>query len=355
MAEIITWLSGKDELHKLKSLKLTKVIIIKVSYITQERNEWTTWHGDTDVVRRYKQNVYLSDDEVKSAVEKLRTPGTYFSIDEAPAFLFISDDIGYLVTEFYTDNPLHDLHSEEKSWVSCKNILDVDSLIPESRFRFKYLIRGLGQPPRACTNDEVFYHMTSSSGGKKNGLAWALKPRPIDIKKYLQHARIINEAIQGSNVGSIVGDGVDSSGETGAYIGSSIGAYIGPSIGAGRVVTAHAPQPPPPPTPPPLVAAGDDNRASARRRRLRCTAGARARDRMRHQPRPAATPAALCVQPRPPSACRETNSLLVSLPMSVSLFPSFPPFLPPSFSVAARSLFSHVNPGSGTVTAAGGR
>lgn len=188
-------LSDSSNIQKFESMNIAKVRLIKICYITQRRNEWVNWSGDTDVIGRHWGNVYFSVDEATAAVEEARSPGTQFGLEESAALLFISDDKGFLITDCYSQSPFSDFINKPL-WLDCRNIYDIAKSIPQNNYRIKHLISNASGLAQDCIEDEQFYLRSSSAGGKRNGLAWSIKPREIDIKALISFTKKFNNALE---------------------------------------------------------------------------------------------------------------------------------------------------------------
>src|SRR4030066_331105 len=90
--------TGTIRLLRNDVLEATKVVRVYCAY--QKRNEWTSWHGDTDVINRPTGDISLSLDVATAGIERNRTPGTTFSIEDGAALAFVGKKAAVLIVDF---------------------------------------------------------------------------------------------------------------------------------------------------------------------------------------------------------------------------------------------------------------
>lgn len=188
-----------DSKRNLGNCSINTVSAVKVYYIKERRNQWINWSGDTDIVGTYWGVIHFSLDEATSRIEKARTSGSQYAIEETVAIIFSSDNFALLVCDMYSESPFADFISKPV-WKTHNNLYEISKAIPSSKYRLQYLITGLTQPIKECTNDEQFYLRSSSSGGKKNGLAWSLKSKELNGNPSIAFAKAFNDGLNKSVV-----------------------------------------------------------------------------------------------------------------------------------------------------------
>lgn len=160
-------------------LVATKVVRVYCAY--QKRNEWTSWHGDTDVVNRPTGDISLSLDVATAGVERNRTPGTTFSIEDGAALAFIGKKAAVLIVDFHTMNPFRGVKTVNPPLEDIWQLNKLAGVIPSEKFRKVYVFVGTADEFKEYQNTDNLFHRNSTAGGKRNGLAWTLKPVILDV------------------------------------------------------------------------------------------------------------------------------------------------------------------------------
>lgn len=167
--------------HLLGNDVLEAVKVVRVYCAYQKRNEWTSWHGDTGVINRPVGIVSLSLDAATAGVERSRTPGTVFSIEDGAALAFIGKKAAVLVVDFFTKNPFKGVKSVNPPLGYNWQLKQLVGVIPSEKFRNEYVFVGTSDEFQECQDADNFYHRSSTAGGKRNGLAWTLKPVTLEV------------------------------------------------------------------------------------------------------------------------------------------------------------------------------
>lgn len=152
-----------------------KAVIVYV--VTEFRNEWIDWKGNTDKRGRVWPEKYASLEEAKKNVEQSRTPGSSFEIDETVGLVLIYKLGGVIFTSF--EEASFSLAREWIKDVEPKSLLRVmlDKIRTNNSSRFfKYTYSTLKAPKYASYQEgqKLYKRSSSGSGAKKNSLAWSV-------------------------------------------------------------------------------------------------------------------------------------------------------------------------------------
>lgn len=181
----------------LAKARIRKTRVVEVFFVVESRNEWVNWDGDTDVVSRNHSQAHPSSELAEAQAERSRIQGSVFDIRHTVA-LSIECNLGsLLVYQVSGLRPLAALLDEISAINSVKNVAQWISKAVERTSAGHILIK------LACyeTKDmpgfktyqpgSTFFRRTSRAGGRKNGLAWALRPVDINASAAEQLARAI--------------------------------------------------------------------------------------------------------------------------------------------------------------------
>lgn len=154
---------NKDEVD-LASENISSAFVIKIFHRFERRNEWINWDGDTGLIHRGTL-FNLTLEEATDTVEKLRTQGTKFIIDETPAICVTGRMRAIIATELFTTHPF--IHCGEFALTESSTLLDVDSKLRCGRWFSSAVYTGNFQQLLPVTTEEPFFSRTSHSTGGK--------------------------------------------------------------------------------------------------------------------------------------------------------------------------------------------
>lgn len=159
--------------------------IVRVYCIYQQRNEWTSWNGDTAITHRPCGSICLTEDDATAQAERFRSPGTILSIQDTIGIALCFDGGALIIFEYFSKQPFQNLKPALPSRANKPQLSKLLEAVPKVKFRNQVVLSGLSKELEACKQDDVFYERWAKSGGKKNGLAWNLKPYQLDSSSAL--------------------------------------------------------------------------------------------------------------------------------------------------------------------------
>ncbi len=166
----------------------------KAYFITDRRNRWINWNGDT-MISLMPRAFVLTLKEAEEEAESMRVQGSGFIIDEVPVVCArgrISSLIFCERRRCTLMNRWVDPVSKLSGNLTIAKILEVVDKTPG------YITRALlGHPRMPLTEtDGVYYERQSSPGHRGNGLGWVLKPQDINddaVKDIAKRLRLLVE------------------------------------------------------------------------------------------------------------------------------------------------------------------
>lgn len=192
----VTPLNAEGEAF-LRSQQLQTIELVDIFVCYEKRNEWVNWDGDTSMTTR-PGGVFLNSSDAQAYAERARVSGTSFRIDHLWAVALIGQGGALLVFDFHTRAPFKGavLNSFPKNGGL---IGPLRSVFPDARFRGLYLLRGTaisGLLSKSNPRDEPLNTWTSSSGGRRNSLAWTIKPTAYDGTHIRRVVEALSKAIK---------------------------------------------------------------------------------------------------------------------------------------------------------------
>ena len=181
---------------------------VKLYFCSEHRNEWINYQGETQKIKRPWGVVFPTVDLATAAVERARTAGSGYSIQQSVALEIRFSTGIVLVKEAFANEPLKRMASLKperemsliksvfsKNWLSTSK----EEFLSISGYRLKEAPRFRDFDP-----DVVCYERRSSPGGsRKNSLAWSLKPVIIYPAAINHIVKAINAVIAASNTATI--------------------------------------------------------------------------------------------------------------------------------------------------------
>lgn len=157
------------------------------------RNEWINWDGDTSIVQRPLGSIYFDRDTAMKSVEKVRTPGSVYSIQETVGIALIAKADAVLIVEWHSKLPFRSLLPYFEGITKNPTLANLASRIPKDRSWKTFPFLGTANNLTEETRNKGFMLSKAKAGGRLNGLAWATKSYDLDttaardLIKYLNH------------------------------------------------------------------------------------------------------------------------------------------------------------------------
>ena len=159
---------------------LTDSVVHFVSgiHITERRNEWVNWDGDTSIVNRLNSHrFYLSLKDAKNDAERLRKQGTRFEIRSVPVICVANDDRQYVLGDADGSSPFYGIDKslredlEPKSSAIAK-IQHTAKTLGTRRFGFVGQLTGVDLCAAEHQPTDLHCYRSSSMGANYR-LAWS--------------------------------------------------------------------------------------------------------------------------------------------------------------------------------------
>ena len=152
----------------------------KAYFITDRRNRWINWDGDTDVNLKpagFELTLRAAEDKAES----LRKPGSGFEIDEVPAICARARSESFIFSERRTGKPMT-RWAEHFSRLGGAVTIGSLLAVVDGPHGAIYVSRALLDNPSAplAATEGIYYTRQSSSGKGGNHMGWALRPQRID-------------------------------------------------------------------------------------------------------------------------------------------------------------------------------
>lgn len=155
----------------------------KLYELVERRNEWTDWHGSTDLVTRGSNYADLKDVDTRGVLQELaegrRKQGSVFSIRVMPALVLQNDQHCLLVGERRTDQPLAGLMRhrglrdfEELHWAAIFGALLSFTLGRGNGFILSLEDRGILGRLECFDAENPCFNFRSFPAGRGASLCW---------------------------------------------------------------------------------------------------------------------------------------------------------------------------------------
>lgn len=181
----------------LAKARIQNARVVEVFFVVESRNEWVNWDGDTDVVSRSHSQAHPSVELAEAQAERGRIQGSVFDIRHTVA-LSIECNVGsLLVYQVSSPQPLTALLDEISAISSVMNVVQWISKAVERKSVGHIWLKlacyeTKGMPSfKTYQTGSALFRRTSRAGGRKNGLAWTLRPVEINPNAVERLARAI--------------------------------------------------------------------------------------------------------------------------------------------------------------------
>lgn len=156
----------------------------KIYELVERRNEWTDWHGSTDLVTRGSNYADLKDVDARDVLQRLaerwRKQGSVFSIRVMPVLVLQDDQHCLLIGERRSDTPLAGLmkHPGLKEFDNLPWLAVFSALISFCLARYNGFILSLEERSaiarlESFSADNPCFNFESRSFGGAYSLGWA--------------------------------------------------------------------------------------------------------------------------------------------------------------------------------------
>lgn len=156
----------------------------KLYELVERRNEWTDWHGSTDLVTRGSNYTDLNDvdtlDTLQKLAERRRKQGSVFSIRVMPVLVLRKDQHCLMVGERRTDKPLAGLMKDHGlkgfdalPWPAVFSKLMSLCLGRRNGFILSLEERSAVDRLESFSADNPCFNFESRPGGRAASLGWA--------------------------------------------------------------------------------------------------------------------------------------------------------------------------------------
>lgn len=170
--------------YDLKGEEVLAAHPIKIYHHYEQRNAWINWDGDTMLTNRHHPSFSINLESAKQKVEKSRTKGTRFIIDELPGICIRGKKFSLLLVELLNGSPFY--LSDEIFLNGVSNLTDIVKNIqlrnkPGKPWNIVAIFEGNFALLELINTDTIFYSRTSGLAKNKHGLPWSLSIIQIDI------------------------------------------------------------------------------------------------------------------------------------------------------------------------------
>lgn len=185
--------------EKAKAQAIVAVDYGKAYFITDRRNRWVNWNGDTDV-NLMPAGFELSLRQAEDKAESLRKPGSSFEIDEIPVICARGKSESLIFADRRSGNPMH-------KWVNrfslLSKVVTIGSVVEvvDAKPTAMYVSSALLDNPAAglVATDGAYCTRQSSPGKRGNHMGWALRPQSIDDSAVREIAATLQRLIVGGS------------------------------------------------------------------------------------------------------------------------------------------------------------
>lgn len=173
---------------KILHEQVTSLSLGKAFHLYEQRNEWVNWDGDTNLIHRSRNNIYLSLTQAEQHAETSRTQGTKFIIDELPYILAVSKSGTLAITELFSENPMARAMLQDYPDEHDLTISSLQRAIQNFKWKVAQVFVG---HEKIVPIDAMYYKRNSSPGKKQNSLGWSLTIRKINEGSIVKFANEI--------------------------------------------------------------------------------------------------------------------------------------------------------------------
>ena len=184
-----SWFSFDDREGKFDDQNLTACYIGKIYHLFQGRNAWNNvWSQTYPNIRAFWPSLNIA----KQEVERRRTCGSTWTIEELPCLVLSGVEEAVIIAEINTDKPLSESVDVYFSRLSIEEIaLEFEPKNDNSIYRFitwSETIAPMELPLRK--------HASRSSGSKRHRLGWNPEASNVQLHAVFRLASDINMGVQ---------------------------------------------------------------------------------------------------------------------------------------------------------------
>jgi hypothetical protein len=167
--------------EKAKAQTVVAVDYGKAYFITDRRNRWVNWNGDTEVNLHFA-SCELSLREAEYKAESWRRQGSGFEIDEAPVICARGKSEAFIFAERRSTHPMKRWAEHFSRLTGVVTIGSVLLAVVQASRGATRVSRALLDDPSTplAASDGTYCTRQSSPGKGGNHMGWTLRPERID-------------------------------------------------------------------------------------------------------------------------------------------------------------------------------